>query len=120
MKRSEQILVLIEAIKTIKKYCSVSLNEHLKELENLTIEEEKFDLPEITMFHACKFVTSDIIGRIALEMLFESEEKNQEPEHQEVLTLDDVLNGNFKSDFPDVQQTIDEIARLANEKSILR
>ena len=36
------------------------------------------------------------------------------------LKLDDVLNGNFKSDFPDVQQTIDEIERLANEKSILR
>ena len=36
------------------------------------------------------------------------------------LKLDDVLNGNFKSEFPDVQQTIDEIARLANEQAILR
>lgn len=35
------------------------------------------------------------------------------------LTLDDVLNGNFKSDFPDVQANIDEIERLANEQAII-
>ena len=34
-------------------------------------------------------------------------------------TLDDVLNGNFKSDFPDVQSDIDEIERLANEQAII-
>ena len=34
-------------------------------------------------------------------------------------TLDDVLNGNYKSDFPDVQADIDEVARLANEQAIL-
>lgn len=34
-------------------------------------------------------------------------------------TFDDILNGNFKSDFPDVQANIDEIARLSNEQSIL-
>ena len=63
------------------------LNEHLKELENLKIEDEQFDQPEITMFHACKIVTSSIMGTIALKMLFESEEKNHEPEHQEVLMI---------------------------------
>jgi len=35
-------------------------------------------------------------------------------------TLDDILSGNFKSDFQDVQSDIDEIERLANEQSILR
>ena len=34
-------------------------------------------------------------------------------------TLDDILSGNFKSDFPDVQTTIDEVERLANEQAIL-
>lgn len=34
-------------------------------------------------------------------------------------TLDDILSGNFKSDFQDVQADIDEVERLANEQSIL-
>ena len=39
---------------------------------------------------------------------------------QSPYTLDDILSGNFKSDFQDVQSDIDEIERLANEQSILR
>lgn len=34
------------------------------------------------------------------------------------MTLDDILSGNFKSDFKDVQANIDEVARLANEQAI--
>ena len=51
----------------------------------------------------------------------EQEENEEEVHHmtQSPYTLDDVLNGNFKSDFQDVQQTIDEIERLADEQAII-
>lgn len=35
------------------------------------------------------------------------------------LTLDDILSGNFKSEFQDVQEDIDEVERLVNEQAII-